>query len=112
MWSTNSDPVNLTGKTVSAWVYIPTTLQSLSYYGFQIFAMDIGWGWHSSWVSLAGLTGNAWNQISWTLPAESWVGTVNQIGFQLTKGDDGNISSPTYSPDWTGTVYIDDISIN
>lgn len=95
-----SPAANLTGVTITAWVYVDPSLAGAS---VQVFTQSgSGWTWNSGgWTTP---TGGTWTQVTWT-PPFSTAGEdstqVQQIGFQFY-GVPANAS---------GNIYIDDVSL-
>ncbi len=100
-------PVNLKGKTLSANIYIPEELVApqfkASSYGFKIFiktGIDYTWS-DGGFNDIANDLKAGWNQITFS-PVGVNESQTYELGIQMTKGDT--------SADWSGTIYIDEIS--
>ncbi|GEM_PF-1785504 len=100
-------PVNLKGKILSANIYIPEELISselkVSSYGIKMYiktGLDYIWS-DGGFNDIANELKPGWNQITFS-PVDANESETREIGIQMTKGDT--------STDWSGTIYIDDIS--
>lgn len=100
-------PVDLRGKIVSAKIYIPDELLSDEFksnsYGVQLYIKTTdSWTWSDGgWIDVANSLKPGWNEITFA-PIGAKESETREIGITLSKGDN--------SPDWNGTIYIDDIS--
>jgi hypothetical protein len=96
--------LDLTGKTLTFKVYIPSglaTAEASNPYGIQVFIKTTGsWVWHDAgWVNLdvAG-----WNTFTYT-PSGVSESDTREIGVQIGKGG----STTTH---WSGDIYVDDVN--
>ena len=82
------------GTTITFHVWIPSGSQVSA---LQPYLQDYNWNWTSSWSG--SFTANAWNTITLTVPTNA-VSPLQSLGIQF-------ITSAT----WTGTCYIDAVSL-
>jgi len=82
------------GTTITFHVWIPSGIQVSA---LQPYLQDYNWNWTSSWSG--SFTANAWNTITLTVPTNA-VSPLQSLGIQF-------ITSAT----WTGTCYIDAVSL-
>jgi hypothetical protein len=82
------------GTTITFHVWIPSGSQVSA---LQPYLQDYSWNWTSSWSG--SFTANAWNTITLTVPTNA-VSPLQSLGIQF-------ITSAT----WTGTCYIDAVSL-
>ncbi len=82
------------GSTITFRVWIPSGSPITS---IQPYLMDANWSWSSSWYG--SFTPNAWNTYSLTVPANA-TSPLNVLGIQIST-----------SGAWTGTCYIDSVSM-
>lgn len=100
-------PKDLTGKTLTAKVFIPYELFSMKYksasYGIKAYIKTTSnWTWvDGGWIDIANEFSPGWNEIKFSPKGVMETQTM-EIGFQVVKGDK--------TPDWTGTIYFDDIA--
>jgi fibronectin type 3 domain-containing protein len=82
------------GTTITFHVWIPSgsTITAL-----QPYLLDKNWSWASSWYE--NLTPNAWNTMTLTVPSSA-VSPLQSLGIQFTTNGA-----------WTGTCYIDSVSL-
>ncbi len=83
------------GSTITFHVWIPSGSKVTT---LQPYLQDNNWAWTSGWYP--SLTANAWNTITLTVPTNA-VSPLQKLGIQY--------SSP--APRWTGTCYIDSVSL-
>jgi len=110
--------IDLGGCTITAYVFIPRAMYESEpdyAYGLVIFIQDINWDWfQSDWqnteLAAEGIAGK-WNKIEVYTgdlllnEVTPYAGTdVRNWGVKVGQGDE--------SPDYTGTVYIDSITVN
>lgn len=91
---------NLTNKTISAYVYIPSDLAAKGYSMFIYLLSTNSYVWQSS-TSITATAG--WNRLEYS-PSNVTNGdltNVKQYGISLERG----------GSDWSGNVYIDDVNI-
>jgi hypothetical protein len=103
---------DISGKTFTAWVWIPTAITS-STYALELFvqgdlsATDTNWGdTENNWdvANASGFTANAWNKITWTIPTTYGTQHAQAIGFNIQQAGGTTMTSPT-------TLYLDDVTI-
>jgi hypothetical protein len=94
-------PQDLTGRTLSAWVYVDAALAGCG----ALITTQSGSGWTFAGGGYTGLTAGTWTKLTWT-PSFDLTGEdgsqVPQIGVQFI-----NLPSST-----SGNVYIDDFTIS
>jgi len=101
------EPIDLSGKILSVKVYVPEDLQAEQFisapYGFKLYIKTTdNWTWSDGgWVDIPNTLQPGWNEIIFA-PIGVKEKETREIGIQISKGDN--------SPDWSGTIYIDDIS--
>jgi Mannanase, galactose-binding domain-like len=96
-----STPANMTGATITAWVYVDAGLTGA---GAQLFTQSgSSWVWNSG----GGVTPTAgtWTQVTWT---PTWSNT-GEDSTQLQRFGIQFYNMPTNA---TGNVYIDDVQIS
>ena len=100
----SASPVNMTGKTITVHVYVPTALTQAPYnsnpYGAKVYIKTgSSWTWaDGGWNNL--LT-PGWNTFTFS-PSGVGEADTKEVGIQIGKG--------TGSPDWAGTIYVDEIN--
>lgn len=96
---TYSTAADLSGRTISAWVYAdPSMLGG----GVQLFCQSGGWNWsNSTGVYLGAAQVGKWIQVSWQVAGTDPT-TVNQIGIQFYGIPAGA----------TGNIYVDNITFS
>ncbi len=106
--------MNLTGKTITAWIYVPQAMADFASYNAQIYIKNddqVGCDWcysNGGWIDLYN---TGWVQVS--VAVNNLSGTADKtqvkfIGIQITKGS--NTTDPNY--DVVGEeVLFDDIVI-
>ena len=82
------------GTTITFHVWIPSGSQVTT---LQPYLQDQNWAWASGWYP--SLTANAWNTITLTVPTNA-VSPLQSLGVQFFT-----------SAGWTGTCYIDSVSL-
>jgi hypothetical protein len=100
----SSAPVNLKGKTFTMWVYVPSTLGAIDPPYATMLYMGDSTGWHS--VNGPSLTAsNTWQQVNISVPGVfSSEDNMYKVVFWIYKSDS------LLTADWSGDVYVDDIS--
>ncbi len=104
---------DLTGKTITAWIYVPQSMADKDSYNAQVYIKNddqVGCNWCYSSGGWTNLYDTGWVQI--TAAVNSMSGTADEtqvkfIGIQVLKAS--NTSDPAY--DFTGAVLFDDIII-
>ncbi len=97
-------PEDLTGKTIVVRVYVPAALTQSPYnsnpYGAKVYIKTgSGWTWDDGgWNNL--LTAG-WNTFSYE-PSGVGESDTKEVGIQISKG--------TGTPDWAGTIYVDEVN--
>lgn len=100
----SSNPENLTGKTITVHVYVPVVLTQPPYnsapYGAKVYVKTgDGWTWaDGGWENL--LT-SGWNTFTFS-PSGVGETDTREVGIQIGKG--------TETPDWAGTIYVDEVN--
>lgn len=101
------NPIDLSGKVISANIYVPESLFTQEFVenslGAKIYIKTTdNWTWSDGgWVNIATDMKPGWNKIIFA-PIGVKEKQTKEIGIHISKGDN--------SPDWSGTIYIDDIS--
>jgi hypothetical protein len=96
---TYATPADLSGRTITAWVYVDATMQGG---GVQFFCQSGGWSWsNSAGVYLGAAQVDKWIQISWAIAGTDTT-LVDQIGIQFY-GIPGSA---------TGNLYVDNIAFS
>lgn len=98
------DYYNFKGKTFSAWIYVPATMGILSpSYSTRLYMCDLS-GWHYV-VGPALTSTDMWQNITISVPDDMAMDNyIQRIEFWVCK------SLPSTTPDWTGIIYLDDVS--
>jgi hypothetical protein len=94
-----SNPQDLTGKTITGYVYVPEDLAALSN-KYQIQIGIYTTAWQNSTATLLNTAG--WMQISY-VPSGVGESSVTAVRFWTKKN---NASTPS----WSGTIYFDEIN--
>ncbi len=100
----SASPENLTGKTITFHVYVPTDITQAPYnsapYGAKVYIKTgTGWTWaDGGWNNL--LT-PGWNTFIFS-PSSVGEADTKEVGIQIGKG--------TGTPDWNGTIYVDEVN--
>jgi len=100
-------PIDLRGKLISAKVYLPKSLfnkkfKSASFGTMLYIKTTDSYKWSDGgWNDIANTLQPGWNKLSYA-PIGVQEDDTREIGIMLGKGND--------APDWSGTIYIDDIS--
>ncbi len=97
-------PENLTGKTITVHVYVPTNITQPPYsstpYGAKVY---IKTGTNFTWADGGwnNLLTPGWNTFTFS-PSGVGEADTREVGVQISKG--------TGTPDWQGTIYVDEVN--
>jgi hypothetical protein len=101
-------PVDLTGKTISAWVYVPYAALGGGVGASPMFVMSNGFCWEDDGNWYGFNQADQWVQLSFT---PTWVPGACTPNSTLVEAIGFNLVSSTTATTGPATLYVDDVTI-
>jgi hypothetical protein len=95
-----SQPDFSAASVITAHVYIPADLPAG--YSVQVLILTLP-GYVFKGQNYPSLTVGAWNTVSLNIVGATYINDVNRVSIQLLKNS---------GADWSGTIYVDDVTVN